>query len=727
MRNTFTFLFLVLSISLFGQVVITNTTDYNTLGQMLLANEINDAGEPFAEALGYDLDELDPMVPMMPDSISYTLGIENYEYSRYQLGTVIARAGIGLHMMWSPLIMANAAADAEADPNFDGSFTGGTPNGFNEDDELRKTIMGFSMRTGYTPPQNPWPQFAEFMSGDPHLPQAVGSDFGENFATLRWDRSLMDKTLNPGAMGQTMMKQYLWAQDMLGGFHDGDEEEVDVHEDTPDMDGGFQFDPNNNVFYGGDNADGFIGMLATAEAINKTMFFRTKLAYNGTELGGVDPATYTPADGILYFPHKIAVTEAAVGPMLPPKMETLTVTDASSHLFDQLSFLWASLNFKNMMDPDNNSDDPHVAYHSVFDGDPFPAAASITGMPGPFDLMKGMSKVTFLNIMTMHFNAGMGSFVNVSNLVDGAPQLESEISAVEAGYIIAILSKFVEEFAGTPLETMAMDAINAQANFILTRFKDGDNGYYNSVTLGTGANTDTKLAMSQGAIARGLYAAYALTNNSDYLDGANAAYDALMMNYYMPSRKAFKTQEGNNLATYTPFNIAIITGALREASLVGNHAEAPVVFTRFFTTVGDKMQFSESGATGETGGDSDGDGIPFVPEQVDGLPPVFAPQATLELTTGIDDGLFAQRLNLRNFPNPFKGQTNITFDLEETTPFSIEIYDIKGRLVETLFDGQLTAGTHSFKWEDTGYAAGIYLYKLASGNQSVTSEIVLLK
>ncbi len=727
MKSTFTLLFFAMSISLYGQLEITNTADYNTLGQMLLANEINDSGEPFAESLGYDLDDLDPMVPMMPDSISYTLGIENYEYSRYQLGTVIARSGIGLHMMWSPLIMANAANDAAADPNFDGSFTGGIPNGFNEDDELRKTIMAFSMRTGYTPPQNPWPQFAEFMSGDPHLPQAVSADFGHNFATLRWDRSKMDKTLNPGAMGQTMMKQYLWAQDMLGGFHDGDEEGVDVNEDTPDTEGGFQFDPSNNVFYGGDNADGFIGMLATAEAISKAMFFRTKLAYNGTALGGVNPATYTPADGILYFPHKIAVTESSVGPMLPPKMETLTVTDASSHLFDQLSLLWGTVNFKNMMDPDNNSDDAHIAFHSVFDGDPFPAAASITGNPGPFDLMKGMSKVVFLNIMAMHFNADMGSFVNVSNLVGGVPQKENEISAVEAGYILAILSKFVEEFGGTPLEMMAMNAINAQANFILTKFKDGNKGYYNSVTLGTGPNTESKMAMSQGAIARGLYAAYNITNNSDYLDGANAAYDALMLDYYMPSKKAFRTQEGNEVATYTPFNIAVITGALREASLVGNHIEAPMIFTRFFTTVGDKMQFSESAASGETGGDSDGDGIPFIPEQEDGLPPVFAPEATLDLSTGVQDEMFASELNLRNFPNPFKGTTNITFDLKEATSLSIEIYNTSGILIETLFTGKLTAGAHSYRWEDSGYAAGIYLFKIASGTQSVTSELILLK
>jgi opacity protein-like surface antigen len=100
------FLTIMLAVSVsHAQVVITSTDNFITRDQMLLANEINESGEPFAEALGYDLDLLDPMVLNSPDSISYTLGIENYEYSRYQLGTVISRSGIGLHLMWGPVIM----------------------------------------------------------------------------------------------------------------------------------------------------------------------------------------------------------------------------------------------------------------------------------------------------------------------------------------------------------------------------------------------------------------------------------------------------------------------------------------------------------------------------------------------------------------------------------------------------------------------------------------------
>ncbi len=47
------------------------------------------------------------------------------------------------------------------------------------------------------------------MSGDPHLPQAIDPESfaWDDSSTLRRDRGLLDTTLNPTAMGQTLMKQ----------------------------------------------------------------------------------------------------------------------------------------------------------------------------------------------------------------------------------------------------------------------------------------------------------------------------------------------------------------------------------------------------------------------------------------------------------------------------------------------------------------------------------------
>jgi len=397
-----------------------------------------------------------------------------------------------------------------------------------------KTIMHFAMLSGGMAPMNPWPQFAEFQSGDPHLPQAVADDFRSNFESLRWDRNLMDKTLNLSAMGQTLMKQYLWAQDMLGAYHDSLDNGIDPDgTNSPDSVGSPNFDPNNNIFYGGDGTDGFIGQVLTAEAINKTKFLLGNLAYNGDSLGSVDPMTYDPANGILYFPHQIAVTEAPGGTMMPPKADSFTVTDASSDLFDQLSYLWGTLNFKNMTDPNNSSDPAHLAYHTVFDGNPFPAPMAQTGVPGPFDLMMGTSKILFMNLMAMHFNGTEGTFINTSELINGAAQPGTEIGAMNAGYITMVLVKMHEEFASTPMEPMILNAVNAQSNFIIHMLKDANGGFYNGYTIGQGPDNTPKTAVSQAAVARGLYAAYDMTGNNDFLDAANEAYNFLINNYYV--------------------------------------------------------------------------------------------------------------------------------------------------------------------------------------------------
>jgi len=712
-------------------VQITNTDFYNTAGQMLLANEINESGEPFAEALGYDLDLLDPAIANVPDSASYVMGIDSYEYSRYQLGTVISRSGIGLHMMWAPVIAEMAAMEPDS---FDGAYTGGMVNGYKEDDVLMKTIMHFSMLTNHAAPGNPWPQFAEFASGDPHLPQTIDADnfSWADFSTLRWDRSLMDKTLNPAAMGQTLMKQYLWAQDMLGSFHDADDNGIDADgTNSPDLPNSPEFDPDNNIFYGGDGLDGFIGHVLTAEAINKIKFIISNLAYDGTSLGMLDPATYDPANGIKYFPHAVAVTEMSMGDMLPPKANSFTVTDASSDLFDQVSLLWGTINFKNMMDPDNNDDATHLAYHEVFDGDPFPAPMAVTGTPGPFDLMKGTSKVIFQNLMALHFNGAAGTFVNVSGLAGGAVDQGTTISTLDAGYLLLVLKQVHEEFIGTPLEAMSLDALNAQANFLITNLQD-ENGFANSYGLSTGADTGTRSAVSQAAAARGLYAAYEATGDADYLAGADAAYAALIADYYVPLHMAFRTEAGNSLATYTPFNFAVISGALREATLVGGHTEAADLYTRFFIKVANAMQLSEGGPTGESGSDSDGDGIPFIPEQTDQLPPVFASEATLDVSLNVTalDGDLNQPVAFalaQNYPNPFNPGTQISFDINQAGIYSLKIYDITGRLVSTLFSEHLVSNTYSVAFEADFLASGIYYYELQGAGLRQVRKMTLMK
>lgn len=724
------FMLLLLS-NLYAQNVITVTDTFYTYQQMLLANEINESGEPFAEALGYNLDNLDPFILNSPDSIAYTLGIENYEYSRYQLGTIISRSGMGLHLMWGPVISQMAAM--ETDSNFDGLYTQ-SPNGFKEDDELMKNIMHFSMLSNHAPPGNPWPQFAEFEKGDPHLPQAVDSaNFGwADFSTLRWDRTKMSKVLNPAAMGQTLMKQYLWAQDMESAYHDSLDNPIDPDGIiSPDSADSPHFDPTNNVFFGGDALDGFVGLVLTAEAINKVKFITTFLAFDGSNLGSIDLINYDPANGIQYFPHRISVTEKSMGAMLPPKWDQLQVIDPTSDLFDQVSLLWGTLNFQNMMDPSNNSSPAHFSYHALFDGDPFPADMSQTGMPGPFDLMKGTSRAIYLNIHAMHYDSTHNTFVDQVQFNNGAFEQGTTISSLYAAYTIVILAKFIDEFSGTPLEIMAMNELQAEANFVADKLvnTNGQARNYYDLLLNSADSNPTQL-ISQAAVIRGLYAAYTATNDMNFKMKADMAYDYLISHFYVSAYPTFLSEEGNGTAVYTPENVAVLSGALREASLVGNKPDAPIYYTRFFKAIANKMQLAEGPNTGETGNDSDGDGIPYIPEQPDGLPPVFAEKGTLDisiLAVGDEKNTIQEFKLEQNYPNPFNPTTTISFIIPKSGFYTLHVYNSLGQEIATLVKEELSAGNYSVNFNASHLSSGVYFYKLEGNGYNAMKKMILIK
>ena len=83
-------------------------------------------------------------------------------------------------------------------------------------------------------------------------------------------------------------------------------------------------------------------------------------------------------------------------------------------------------------------------------------------------------------------------------------------------------------------------------------------------------------------------------------------------------------------------------------------------------------------------------------------------------------------------PNPFSSSTSIPFGLSEAGPVRIEIFDMAGRIVRTLFSGDSTGGSHSVSWNgDDGdgvpLAGGIYLIRIQSGGVSATRPCVLLR
>jgi hypothetical protein len=84
-----------------------------------------------------------------------------------------------------------------------------------------------------------------------------------------------------------------------------------------------------------------------------------------------------------------------------------------------------------------------------------------------------------------------------------------------------------------------------------------------------------------------------------------------------------------------------------------------------------------------------------------------------------------------NQPNPFTRGTQIRFTLSRESEARLTVFDVTGRRVATLVDGELPAGDHSYWWDgrtDLGRnAGGVYFYRLETDGFSQTRKMVHLR
>lgn len=85
-----------------------------------------------------------------------------------------------------------------------------------------------------------------------------------------------------------------------------------------------------------------------------------------------------------------------------------------------------------------------------------------------------------------------------------------------------------------------------------------------------------------------------------------------------------------------------------------------------------------------------------------------------------------------NYPNPFNPMTLISFRLPEEGHAVIEVLDVRGRLLRTVYSGTLEAGAHELTWDgkdDSGHdlASGLYLARLRSNGAAATHKMLLAR
>jgi hypothetical protein len=81
----------------------------------------------------------------------------------------------------------------------------------------------------------------------------------------------------------------------------------------------------------------------------------------------------------------------------------------------------------------------------------------------------------------------------------------------------------------------------------------------------------------------------------------------------------------------------------------------------------------------------------------------------------------------QNYPNPFKPETVIRFDLPEPASVELTVYDASGRRVATVLNGNRERGTHEVPFNARGLASGVYFYKLKVGSKTFSRKMILLR
>lgn len=80
-----------------------------------------------------------------------------------------------------------------------------------------------------------------------------------------------------------------------------------------------------------------------------------------------------------------------------------------------------------------------------------------------------------------------------------------------------------------------------------------------------------------------------------------------------------------------------------------------------------------------------------------------------------------------NYPNPFNPSTMIMFSVPRNAHVTLRVYDVAGRAIETLVQGEVPAGEHRLQWSAQGLASGVYLCRMETSDYSQTIRMMYVK
>ena len=103
------------------------------------------------------------------------------------------------------------------------------------------------------------------------------------------------------------------------------------------------------------------------------------------------------------------------------------------------------------------------------------------------------------------------------------------------------------------------------------------------------------------------------------------------------------------------------------------------------------------------------------------------------LTTGIGERFEEEKVGEKEkvgisvYPNPFNGEAMCRYQIEEPGWATLRVYDLLGREVATLVDGEQVSGTHAASFAPRALSSGLYVLALQSAGQTVVTRAMLIR
>ena len=94
----------------------------------------------------------------------------------------------------------------------------------------------------------------------------------------------------------------------------------------------------------------------------------------------------------------------------------------------------------------------------------------------------------------------------------------------------------------------------------------------------------------------------------------------------------------------------------------------------------------------------------------------------------IDESIIPTDFNLyRSYPNPFNPTTTLEFDVANSGIVNFTVYNINGRIVDSILSKFYTPGNYQIKWEAQDFPSGIYLIQMRTESSTYLQKVMLLK